>query len=114
MFSDDSRLNVLQSRKRLLIAESELNRAQLVHEAKAIAGDVRLLSSNFGTIGSLVSAAASLLAALISSRRKPAEPAREPFSWWQTLIKGAGLAGSIWSRYGSQRRGPKEEGDRVG
>jgi len=109
MFRDDSRLNPLRSRKQLLIAESELNRAQLVHEAKAIASDVRLLTSNFGMIGSLVSAAASLLAALITRRRKPAEPVPERFSWWQALVKGAELAGSFWSRFGSPRRGPKAE-----
>jgi hypothetical protein len=109
MFGDNSRLNPLQFRKQLLIAESELNRAQLVHEAKAMAGDVRLLTSNFGTVGSLVSAAVSLLAALISCQRKPTEPARETSSWWQILMKGAGLVGSFWSRFGSQRRGPEEE-----
>ena len=37
MFGKKPRLNPLESRKQLLIAESELNRAQLVQEWQAMA-----------------------------------------------------------------------------
>ncbi len=89
-------MNPLESRKQLLIAESELNRAQLVQEFKTVAAAVHSLASQAKTIRSFASAAATLVAGIVSFRPKKA-PAREKTSGWQTLLKGAGLAGSLWS-----------------
>ena len=63
-------MNPLESRKQLLIAESELNRAQLVQEWQTMADEVHSLAHQARTISSLASAAASLVAGLASFRRK--------------------------------------------
>ena len=89
----------LESRKQLLIAESELNRAQLVQEWQTMADEVHSLTRQARTISSIASAAASLVAGLASCRRKASAPAAEKPSWWQTLLKGAPLAGSLWSKF---------------
>jgi len=109
MFGDASRLNPLQSRKQLLIAESELNRAQLIYELKSMSGEVRLLTKQFGKASSLVSAAVTLLVGLVSCRRNRLEPARETFSWWPALLNGAGLVGSFWSKFGTKHGGRNGE-----
>jgi hypothetical protein len=94
----------LESRKQLLIAESELNRAQLAQEWRVMRGEVHSLTSRARSIGSIASAAATLVAGLSSLRHKKSAPATEKPSWWQTLLKGAGLVGSFWSEFRSQRR----------
>jgi hypothetical protein len=99
MFGRIPRLNPLESRKRLLIAESELNRAQLVQEWRAIAAEVRVVADRARTIRSVASAAVSLIAGLASFRRNRSVPADGKPSWWQTLLKGAQLAGSLWSEF---------------
>jgi hypothetical protein len=92
-------MNPLESRKQLLIAESELNRAQLVQEWQTITDGVRSVADRASTISSLASAAASLIAGLASFRRARSAPGDERPSWWQTLLKGAPLAGSLWSKF---------------
>ena len=104
MFGKNPRLNPLESRKQLLIAESELNRAQLVQEWQTMADGVRSLADRARTISSLASAAASLIAGLAPFRRTRSAPAGEKPSWWQTLLKGAQLAGLLWSEF---RQRPK-------
>ena len=90
-------MNPLESRKQLLIAESELNRAQLVQEWQAMADGVRSVANRARTISSLAAAAASLIVGLGSFRRTRSAPADEKPSRWQILLKGAQLAGSLWS-----------------
>jgi hypothetical protein len=90
-------MNPLKSRKQLLIAESELNRVQLVQELQTMADEVHALANQARTIGSLASTAASLVTGLVSFRRKKSASAAEKPSWWQTILKGAQLAGSLWS-----------------
>jgi hypothetical protein len=100
-------MNPLKSRKQLLIVESELNRAQLVHELQTMADEVHCIANQARTISSLASAAASLVGGLASFRRKKSAPAAEKPSWWQTIIKGAQLAGSLWSEFHPQGREQK-------
>ena len=104
MFGKNLRLNPLELRKQLLIAESELNRAQLVQEWQTMADGVRSVADRARTISFLASAAASLIAGLAPFRRTGSAPAGEKPSWWQTLLKGAQLAGLLWSEF---RQRPK-------
>ena len=99
MSGKNPRLNPLAARKQLLIAESELNRAHLVQEWQAMADGVRSIADRAGTISSVASAAASLIAGLVSFQRTRSAPADGKFSWWQTLLKGAQLAGSLWAKF---------------
>jgi hypothetical protein len=75
MFGKKPRLNPLESRKQLLIAESELNRAQMVQEWQAMADGVRSVADRARTISSIASTAASLIAGLASFRRNKSAPA---------------------------------------
>ena len=95
----NSRLNELASRKQLLVAESDLNRAHLVHEWQTMAGDVRALADQAKTVGAIASVAASLSAGFTSVYRKKSEPAAEKKSWWRTIAKVAGLASTAWSEF---------------
>jgi hypothetical protein len=101
-------MNPLASRKKLLVAESELNRAQLVQAWHTMTDEGRALANQARTIRSLVSAAASLMTGLASLRRKKTAPDGEKPPWWQTVLKGAGLAGSFWSEFRQQFRQQKK------
>jgi hypothetical protein len=92
-------MNPLESRKQLLIAESELNRAHLILEFQTMADEAHLLASQARTVGSFASAAATLVANFASFRRKKSAAAAEKSSWVRTILKGAGLAGSLWSEF---------------
>ena len=101
-------MNPLKSRKQLLIAESELNRAQLVQEWQVMKNEVQSLTDQARTISSIASAVASLVAGLASFRRKTPPPAAEKPSWLQTILKGAGLFSAIWSKFRPQSQGRGE------
>ena len=92
-------MNPLESRKQLLLAESELNRAQLVHECHAMADGVHSVTDRVRTISIIASTAASLIGNLASFRRGRSTSADEKPSWWQTVMKGVQLAGSLWSEF---------------
>ena len=90
------RVNPLQLRKDLLVAESELNRAQLIEEWQAITAGVRTLGARVKYVGTLASAAGLLVAGVSAFRRGRASPNGAKFSWLETALKGAQVAGSIW------------------
>lgn len=102
-------MNPLESRKQLLIAESELNRAQLTQEWRAMAADVHALASRARTIGSFASAAAALVAGVASFRRLKSGAAAAKPSWPQTILKGAGLVSSIWLAFRARRHDQKDQ-----
>ena len=104
MFGKHPRMNSLASRKQLLIAESELNRAQLVQEWQTVAGEVQAMAEQARTIRSIASSVATLVTGLSSLRHKISAPAAEKTSWWQTILKGAVAVGSFWSEFRSSRR----------
>jgi hypothetical protein len=93
----------LASRKQLLLAESELNRAQLVREWHTLAEETRSLVHQARTIRSFATAAATLLAGLASRRRRIPPPAAERPTWGQTILKAAGLFSTFWSEFRARR-----------
>jgi hypothetical protein len=104
MFEKNPRMNPPVSRKQLLIAESELNRAQLVQEWQAMTGEARSLANQSRTLRSLASAAAVLINGIASFRcKKESVPAAEKPSWLQTILKGVQLAGSVWLAFRARR-----------
>jgi hypothetical protein len=98
------RLNPLESRKQLLIAESELNRAQLVEEWRAVADGVHSVADRAKTLGSVASVAAALVAGLASFRRKESSPIAEKPSWLQAIFKGVELISTVWQAFRSRGR----------
>ena len=104
MFGKKSHVTPLELRKQLLIAESELNRAQLAGDMAALTAGVRTLTDRAKSFDSIASSAAVLVAGLAAFRRgKPAGADAKP-SWRQTILKGAGLISTLWLAFRSQRR----------
>ena len=109
MFGNNPRVNPPESRKRLLVAESELNRAQWLQEWRAMAEGVRSLAQRVRSISSLVSAAALLVAGVSAFRRSKATPARVKLSWLQASFKYAGLISTLWLAFRSRRHDQKDK-----
>ena len=89
-------LSPLKMRKDLLIAESELNRAQLIEQWDAATEWHRRLSMGARTVGSMASAAALLVSGVRAFRRKRDAQNGTESSWSQPIIKGVGLISSLW------------------
>jgi hypothetical protein len=102
-------MNPLESRKQLLIVESELNRAQLAGDVAALRSDFRALADRAKSFSSIASSVAMLVAALAAFQRGKAAEAGAKRSWLQILLKGAGLVSTIWLAFRSQGR----ERDRI-
>jgi len=83
-------------RKQLLIAESELNRAQLSEEWHAMTHGVRELAHRAKAIAVWTSSAALLVAGLAALRQSMVMAAEEKPSWFQRGLRGTQLAYSIW------------------
>ena len=98
MLGKNPRVNALESRKQLLIAESELNRAQLVHELTTLAREVDSIKSQAKTLGFIGSAAALFAGWASRPREKIAAPDKIN-SWGRTILNGAGLVISLWSEF---------------
>jgi hypothetical protein len=81
----------------MLIAESELNRAQLVHEWDSMTAPVHGFADRARSLGSMVSSAASLATGLFTFRRRPSAsaPSAGKPSWTDAILKGVRLAASI-------------------
>lgn len=109
MSGKNHHLSPLESRKRLLIVESELNRALLGQEWRAMVTEAQTLARKAGIIGSWASLAASLAAGLAFWRRKKPAPIGEKSSWLQVILKGGQLAGLLWSAFRPPHRDPKEK-----
>jgi len=79
----------------MLIAESELNRGQLLQEWESMSAGVRGLAERTRSFSSMASSAASLVTGLWRCRRGRSKPAAEKLSWIDTLLKYVRLAPSI-------------------
>jgi len=99
MFGKKPGLNPLKSRKQLLIAESELNRAQLVGDMAALTTDIRALSGRAKSFGVIASAAAAVVASLTTFRRGQYRDAGTKPSWWQTIFKSVGAISTLWQTF---------------
>jgi hypothetical protein len=97
-------MNPLELRKELLIAESELNRAQLAGDMAALTAEVRTLTDRAKSFGSIASSAAVLVAALAAFKRGKSVDADAKPSWLKTILKGAGLISTLWLAFRSKRR----------
>ena len=92
-------MKALDSRKQLLIVESELNRAQLVQEWQMVRAEAHALVEQAKTVRSIASAVATLVAGLSACRRRAAAPAAEKPSWLKTILKGAGVVSTFWAEF---------------
>jgi hypothetical protein len=109
MFGKNLRMNPLESRKQLLIAESELNRAQLAGDLAALTDGVRTLADRAKSFGSIVSSTAVLVAGLTAFRRGKCVDADAKHSRLRTILKGAGLISTLWLAFRSRGRDQKDK-----
>jgi hypothetical protein len=100
-------MNPLILRKKLLIAESELNRAQLFQEWQTMAAEANALSKQAKTLGFIASTGVLLVSGAASLWQKKSAPAVEKTSWLQTILNGAQLASSLWSEFRAPKTTPK-------
>jgi hypothetical protein len=96
MSGKNTGLDTLELRKRLLVAESELNRLHLVGETGALMESVYTLTDQAKSYSAIGSAVAILIAGGMSMRRrkKIADATRQ--SWLNVSLKGAGLLLNLW------------------
>lgn len=92
-------LTPLESRKQLLLVESELNRAQLLTELRDFKIEIYNLRDQVQAIGSFASSAAKLAATFSAigsafTHRDGGE--KKKSSWIATLLNGARTGASIW------------------
>jgi len=99
MSGKNSGLSRLAAQKQLLLAESELNRAQLAQEWRILVDEAHALADQAKTIRSLATAAATLVAGLTACCPKKPSPITEKSAWWQTLLKGAGVVATFWQAF---------------
>ena len=102
-------MNARESRKQLLIAESELNRAELLLEWQTMADEAHALARQAKIIGSLAAAAGLLVAGIGAFRHKKSAPVPEKPSWWRIALKSAGVATSLWSAFRSRHHGSEDK-----
>jgi hypothetical protein len=107
MFGETSHVSPLQSRKQLLIAESELNRAQLSEEWQTMAHGVRDLAHRTKTVAVWASSAALVVAGVSALRRDSPRSGTVKSSWFQKILKGARMASTLWLAL--RARGEKHE-----
>ena len=98
------RVSPLKMRKDLLIAESELNRAQLMEEWDAATEWHRTLSAGARTVGSVASAVALVVSGLRAFRRKREPQEAVKISWMQPVIQGASSLVSLLGAFRSRRQ----------
>ncbi len=92
-------MNPLALRKQLLIAESELNRAQLAEEWQTMGHGIRDLAHRAKSIGAWASSAALLVAGVTALRRSSPAPSVTRSTWFQKIQNGARVAWTIWSAF---------------
>ena len=98
------RVNPLELRKELLIAESEINRVQLVEEWQAMATGIHSFAGRAKSVSALASAAAVLVTGVAAFRRGKSGSIGANPSWLQTVLKGAQMAGSLWLAFRARQR----------
>lgn len=89
-------MSPLETRKQLLIAESELNRAQLAEAWAAMTTDLRTFIGRARSFGTIIPATALLVTGCAALWHAHSTPADKKPSWWQTLLKPAGMISARW------------------
>jgi hypothetical protein len=100
-------LTPLESRKQLLLVESELNRVQLLNELRDLKSEISHVTEQVRTIGSFASSVAKLTTTFstignIFNHGSTDEEAKS--SWFSKLLNGARTGASIWGALRSKQK----------
>jgi hypothetical protein len=89
-------MSPIASQKLLLIAESDLNRANLMEDFATLSADLQAFTGRAASVGSLTASAIGLVAGLVALQqgRSPEPPAASP--WFQNLLTGTNLLAKLW------------------
>jgi hypothetical protein len=101
MFGRKLRVSPLESRKRLLIAESEINRARLLQEGQMLVDGLSSLADRARSFSIIAASILSLGAGLATFTRRRRAPAARS-SLIQKVASGARLATTIWLLFRSR------------
>jgi hypothetical protein len=104
MFGKEPQLSPIESRRQLLVAESEINRAQLSEEYQAMTGSIHNLVDRAKSVGLLASAATAVMAGVSAFGSGKPEATNTKHSWLHTGFKVAKVVGSIWLAYRARQR----------
>jgi hypothetical protein len=105
MSGKKTRLTPLEARKQMLLAESELNRVQFIHEWSELKNELHHLTGPLRTAGAVASSLARAGATFSILRRLWSRGgAKEKKSWVSTLLNGAKAGASLWLMLSSRRR----------
>ena len=104
MFGRKPELTALEVRKRLLIAESELNRAGLREDWTALQAETQRLVEKGRSVFSMVSTVAVAAASFSALRRIWCGGQNGKTSWLSKLLEAARVGASLW--VASHSRGP--------
>jgi hypothetical protein len=93
-------LTPLESRKQLLLVESELNRAQLLNELRDFKNEIRALKNQMQAIGSFAASAAKLATTFSAigtafTHRDGGDNGKS--SWISKLLNGARTGAELWT-----------------
>jgi hypothetical protein len=96
----------LQTRRQLLLLESDLNRVQLMNDWNKLGDGVNHLKQNLGNLGAKASASAALwfLFSLLRGCFVKRDQKRPANSWWSRLLGGMRTGALLWSMF---RRPPE-------
>ncbi len=97
-------MSSLKARKRLLIAESELNRLRLVREWEKGRDGALALGHGTQSVARTASAVISLVSTLIRPPRQTSKRPPHSFSWLETVATGTRLAVDVWRQFHSADR----------
>jgi hypothetical protein len=91
-------LTALESRKQMLVVESELNRALLTNEFRDLKNEVSHLKAQVHAMGSLISSAADLAStfASVGSIFGSHGGNGKGRSWISTIVQGVRVGASVW------------------
>ena len=107
MLGENPHLTPLESRKQLLLLESELNRALFLEDVRHIKKEIQQLAGQAHLLGSLFSSVSDFagtcadIGHAFSSRDANEKP--RP-SWISVLVDGAKAGASLWGAWRSHRK----------
>lgn len=104
MHESNSQVNPLELQKKMLIAESELNRAQLFDGLVELRHNARSLGGFVKAFDLVPSSIEMLVATLAAFRKGRATDGSGSSSWVQTFLKAAGVLSTVWMAFRPRSR----------
>ena len=99
-----SQMTSLALRKKLLLAENEVNRERLLHECQQLGGEVRRIRGKFSsTLAAVASAASVGIAGAKAIGEVRSRCSKEKGSWLSALFDGMRAGTSLWRSMRSGR-----------